>query len=794
MIRKLFVNIKDIFQEFYKLKKLVRTNIISPKLLVFMFYFIISTSASSQKFTLIQEKQIDSLNTIINNKSADTALANAYYELSCLLYYSDYDTVLYLCNKSINIIEQNLKNNPNEKVKKSLLKISSGAYGNLGSYYLNKDDNKALKYFNKSLKISKKVNNKEGIATALNNMGIIYHNIGDIPKALEYFNKSLRIQEEIGDLYGVSWTLNNIGYIYENQYDVDKAKEYYNKALKNSENLNDRAGIVYSLNNIGYVYEKENKLIKALEYYNNALKINNNLEDKSQISSSYLNIADIYKKQGNISKAKEYYNNALKISKELQDKKSMSMLLYRLSIISFKYGKINNALKYAKNSFTLAKENGSPNDISNAAEILSKVYEKQNNNKKALEMYKLFILMRDSITNEKNTKLVIKQHVKYEYDKKVIVDSIANAKQIKIKNLKIEKIEGEKKAQKQQRNILLLGFILILIFVVFIIRSYIQKKKANKFLILQKQEIAEKNEELNQQNEEITVQRDEIIKQKEIVETIHFEISESIDYATRLQQAILPEKKILEKYLSEHFILFNPKDKVSGDFYWWAHVENHTIITAADCTGHGVPGAFMSMLGTSFLREIVQKEYITHTGVILRKLRKEIIKALKQKGEMGEQKDGMDMAIISIDHETNIVQFSGANNPLYIIKSGTLKVKSEENNTIKLYELDELSTFKLYEIKPNKMPIAIYLKMDKFTTHEIQLEKGDQLYMFSDGFADQFGGPKGKKFKYKPFKRLLLENADKPMTEQKEILNNAFIDWKGNYEQIDDVVVIGLKI
>ena len=321
---------------------------------------------------------------------------------------------------------------------------------------------------------------------------------------------------------------------------------------------------------------------------------------------------------------------------------------------------------------------------------------------------------------------------------------------------------------------------LITIIVIFFFRK---TKKANKTLNSQKSQIAEKNEELNQLVEEVTTQRNEIEKQKEIVEEVHREVSESINYATRLQGAILPEVMILEKYLSEHFVFFKPKDKVSGDFYWWSHIENHTVITAADCTGHGVPGAFMSMLGASFLREIVEKEFITHTGVILRKLRKEIIKALKQKGEMGEQKDGMDMAIISIDHETNIVQFSGANNPLYILSNR------------KLDNLEPLKDFKnFYEIKPDKMPIAIYEKMDNFTAHEIQLEKGDQLYMFSDGFADQFGGPKGKKFKYKPFKRLLSENRNRPMKEQKELLEIAFNDWKQGVEQIDDVLVIGIKI
>ena len=318
--------------------------------------------------------------------------------------------------------------------------------------------------------------------------------------------------------------------------------------------------------------------------------------------------------------------------------------------------------------------------------------------------------------------------------------------------------------------------------------------EANEELNQRAEELKQLNNNLNLQNEEIKSQRDEIQKQKQIVEEIHSQLSQSIDYATRLQQSILPEDDILKKYLTDYFILFRPKDKVSGDFYWWTHIENHTIITVADCTGHGVPGAFMSMLGASFLREIIEKEYITHTGVILRKLRKEIIKALKQKGEDGEQKDGMDMSIISINHETNTVQYSGAYNPIYIIKDEKLNLNDDK---IKLYDNSELkvqSSKLFYEIKPDKMPIAIYERMHNFTTHEFELKKGDCIYLFSDGYADQFGGPKGRKFKYKPFKRLLLANADKSMTEQKEILEHSIIEWQGSLQQIDDITVLGIKL
>jgi len=217
--------------------------------------------------------------------------------------------------------------------------------------------------------------------------------------------------------------------------------------------------------------------------------------------------------------------------------------------------------------------------------------------------------------------------------------------------------------------------------------------------------------------------------------------------------------------------LFMPKQRVSGDFYWWTQVEDHVVITAADCTGHGVPGAFMSMLGVSMLREIVSKEYISHPGVILRRLRKEVMHALKQTGAFGEQKDGMDMALVSINVETLECQYAGANNPIYLVREGVLT-----------------------EYRADRMPIAIHQNMAKFTTHEIQLQKGDRLYLFSDGYVDQFGGPEGKKFKFTRFRQMLVDNAGLPMKKQKQVLESTFLEWKGEREQVDDIVVLGLEV
>ena len=344
-----------------------------------------------------------------------------------------------------------------------------------------------------------------------------------------------------------------------------------------------------------------------------------------------------------------------------------------------------------------------------------------------------------------------------------------------------------------------------------------QKLKQEKAILEEKVEertieIAEKNQILEQANEEILTQRDEIeaqrdtvLEQKDRIEEIHTELKSSIHYAERIQKAVLPTNEFLKNNLPNHFVLFKPHSVVSGDFYWAIKKDNKIIITAADCTGHGVHGAFMSMLGISFLNEIASKPEITESSEILNELRLNVINALKQKGVSGEQKDGMDMALCVIDLETNIIQFSGANNPLYIITNSELQILNDESIPfVKRYDSSELNIQNskiLYEIKPNKMPIAIYEKMDDFINHEIHLQKGDVIYMFSDGYADQFGGPKGKKFKYKPFKRLLLENADKPMEKQKEILETSFEEWKAypspdgeKFGQIDDVVVLGIRM
>ncbi len=289
---------------------------------------------------------------------------------------------------------------------------------------------------------------------------------------------------------------------------------------------------------------------------------------------------------------------------------------------------------------------------------------------------------------------------------------------------------------------------------------------------LQKQNIIEINRELKQHQEELIVQRDMAAEQRDQIDEQRQEIMDSIYYAKRIQKAIMPIRELMGKIFPDYFLFFRPRDVVSGDYYWAAQKGNKSVVVAADCTGHGVPGAFMSMLGISNLNEIVLKQGMDKASDILNELRSNLKYTLSQTGAAGEQRDGMDMALCIIDRDAAEVQYAGAYNPLYLIRNG-----------------------EFLEYKADKMPVGIHVGQEKnFTNHVIPLEEGDMLYIFSDGYVDQFGGEDNSKFKTKPFKQLLTEIASLPTNQQKEILITTHDKWKGDENQIDDILVIGIRI
>ncbi len=653
----------------------------------------------AQNFSIEEQHHIDSLNKIISNaKSHDTSLAGAYISLSEILYVSNIDTLKPLCEKAIIIAEKALEGKPNKTIKNNLL---------------------------------------ASLSAALNNIGYIYMQQGDVPNALGNFHKSLEMDEELGDKSGVAMGLNNIGFIYSNQGDTSKAKEYYHKSLKIREEIGDKYGVAQSLNNLGVICDLQGDLLKALEYYNKSLEINKQINDQKEVASSLNNIAAIYNNLGDYQESLVYGKKSLEIYQEIGNKEGIGTCYNNLAICYDNQADLSKALIYGQKSLKIAQEINYPVSIKNAANILSKVYQKKGNYKEALAMRNLEIQMRDSIYNEATQKATAQQQAKYEYEKQKTIDDAAHDKQIAL----------EQEEQKKQRIISIsigVGLLLVVIFLFFVF---------NRLRVTRKQKIV-------------------IEQQRDIVEEAHKEIKDSINYAERIQRSFLATEDLLDENLNEYFVFFQPKDVVSGDFYWAGKLANNQFaMVNADSTGHGVPGAIMSILNISSIEKAVEKG-ITNPAEIFNDTRKTIIERLKKDGSTDGGKDGMDASIISFDKITNKFSYTAAQNPIWIIRNK-----------------------ELLEIKPEKMPIG---KHDNdsipFIGGEFKTEEGDVIYTLTDGFQDQFGGEKGKKFKLKPFKDFLIGIANLPMKEQQEKLQETFTKWKGNEEQVDDVCVIGVRI
>ncbi len=633
---------------------------------------------------------------------------------------------------------------------------------------------------------------KKALAGATNNIGYMLDNQGQSNLALDYYAECILLHEEINNKEGLAASYVNIGAIHEAQGNTTLALEYFLKSLELHKELNDQHGTAISYMNIGATYSNLDSVDLALTNLSNSLKIQEELRNKGQIASLYNKIGVVKEGQGNWKIAYEYYNKALNLHTELGYKRGIAMSYLNLANVSHKndekkvFSSSADAYKLAVKSLTVAREIGNPYNIKISSALLSKMYTKRGDYKKAFEMRNLEILMKDSLQSKANIKATANQKAKYEYEKHKAIDKVAHQKELEKQN----EIAREEK-EKQQIIIYAIasGLILIIAFS-FLIYRRLQVTKQQKLTIEEQSEnLAEANEELNQTNEEIAAQRDQIERQKESVEEAHNEVQSSINYAERIQNALLSTDEHWQNVSSEHFILFKPRDVVSGDFYWAYSDQDLVYWVAADCTGHGVPGAFMSMLGVSFLNEIVAEGGETNAGMILTKLRAKVIKTLEQEGEE-QRKDGMDIALCVLNKKTNLLQFSGAYNPLFIIRANSI----EEPVSFEKKLAGETST--LFEFRADRMPIGKFVTDDPFNTQEIQLHKGDCLYTFTDGYQDQFGGTEGKKYMIKRMKKLLLEVSAQPSHEQHEILNTEFEEWVriGKTEQIDDVCIVGVNI
>ena len=722
---------------------------------IFLFLLLAMQNCLAQ-FSAEQQNKMLELKSIINDKSSnDTTKAAAYVNLSEFFGVSNRDSMYALSVTAQQIAEKALTKKPTKAITYSLKVSLSSAFNNIGYFYKSQGNSAlALEYYQKSINILEEIDYKLGLGSSYNNIGLLYYTQGNIPLAIEYYHKSLKIREKIEDKKGIATVFHNLGFLYQDQNNIPQAIDFYTKCLKICEEIGDKKGLAYSYNNMGVLHFLKNDFPSAINYHLKSIKIKEEIGDRRGISESYHNIARVYQSSLHNSSeeadslaelAMEYFLKSLAIKEEINDKIGLATTLFCIGQLELSKGLLEKAKANGERALTIAKEIGFVIEIQRAASLLYDIALQQENWKEALEMRNLQLQMKDSITSEEAMKAGISQQAKYEYEKQKVLDDAEHEKQLTI--------EQEAKVKQKIITYSITGSLgLVVVFLIFVF---------NRLQITRKQKAV-------------------IEVQKTVVEKAHQEIRDSINYAKRIQSAILPPLKLVKEYLPESFILYKPKDVVAGDFYWLEQKESLILFAAADCTGHGVPGAMVSVICNNGLNRSVKEYELTDPGKILDKTREIVIQEFEKSEE--DVKDGMDIALCSLRFEVRglklkdsetvaLLQYAGANNSLWIIRNK-----------------------EFIEYKPNKQPIGKVDNPEPYTTHSITLQKGDTIYIFTDGFADQFGGAKGKKFMYKPFKELLLSIQDKTMDEQKIELEQHFENWKGSLEQVDDVCVIGVRI
>jgi serine phosphatase RsbU (regulator of sigma subunit) len=627
------------------------------------------------------------------------------------------DLVLAQTDIEIEKLENLLKVTKNDTSRVNIL-------NRLAEKYLKETPTKARRFAEEALDISESLRYRTGIRNSTDNLGNIYQTQGAYAKAIEFYNKSLTIKETDKDQNGVAESYNKLGSTYIFVEDIDRAIDYYKQALKIREQLKDLKGITNTLTNLGAAFYKKNEYNESVSYHQEALTLADSLSDKALIAYNLNRLAETFFRLKDYRESLRCYQQLLHLGQRVDNKA----------------------------------------EIQRAYLGMSQIYASQDDFKKAYQYYQFYSSTKEGILRQQqlNTK---------------------EAQDLAEKGLELERQQKELIKEQNARQtiinylfLVVLASILIVTYIIF--RNFRQQQKVNSILEQQKKEIELKSNALQDQKNKIEIQNESINRKNETLEATFKEIERknkditaSINYAKRIQESMLPRNSRIFESLPDHFVLFRPRDIVSGDFYWYAHREGKTILAALDCTGHGVPGAFMTMLGDSYLNQIIKLQGITEPDEILDELHNSIGIALNQ--EVTKNQDGMDVALCVIDHEKKILEYAGASRPLLIVQDGQAQ-----------------------SIESSKLPVGGFQKDREriFTKHTIDISKPTVFYIFSDGYQDQFGGARGRKFSKNRLEEALYEHHHLPMVEQKRALNTTLIDWMGDNRQMDDILVIGVRV
>lgn len=700
--------------------------------------FVLSLSLNSLK---AQNKNIDSLNFLLKKDIADTNKVN-HLNVLCSEYTNIglFDTAIYHGNTALQLAQQ-------LNFKKGI----ANSYNNMGIvYYSQGDYTKTLDYWSKALKVDEELKNKMGVETRLGNIGLVYWKQSDYLKALDFYFKALKMAEDLSDKKGIARHLANIGNVFNELKDYSKALDYDFKALKIAEEIGNKPLQANILSAIGIVQYNKVDNSKALDYYFKALKMQEELENKMAIAKLMSNIGNIYSAQEDYPRALEYFFKSLKMKEKLGDKFGTEITLGNIGVLYTSLKKYNEASTYLYHALALSDSIGAKDNVKSWYEYLSELYEKSNISlpdslggkslnmeqmrMRAMYYYKRSIAIRDTLFSEENKKQLVRKEMNFEFDKKEAITKAETEKQQAI---------AEEKNRKQKIITLAVGsgLLLVLVFAGFIFRSL-----------------------------RITN------KQKKIIESQKFQIVESINYSKKIQNSLLPNVSDMQKKIAGLFVFYEPKDIVSGDFYYFKEFEKYTLLACVDCTGHGVPGGFMSTMGSLLLDKIVNSELLSPSE-ILNKLSDEIVRVLHQQ-DGGEIQDGMDLSICLIDHNNKKIEFSGARNGIIIISDALAK----------RYKAD------LLPVGGNYMKKGVSIDR-KFKTQSINIAQNDWIYMYTDGFMEQVGGREGVPMNYLQFENELIGVSKKQSPEEKnKFLQTEINNWRGGNERDDDILIMGFQI
>ncbi|MEW6467996.1 MAG: tetratricopeptide repeat protein [Bacteroidota bacterium] len=680
----------------------------------------------------------DSLAGVIADAGHDTVLIKAYNDLCEEIYSSEVDSALQLCSLVVQLTDKYLAG-ATGALKTFCFRERAQALNNLGAMLDYKGDSKnSIPLYKQSLELSMAINDLKQVARTFNNMGYAYKLLGNVTEALNHYEKSLEIKRQLNDSAGIANTLNNIGIILENNGELDQALMNYRQHLEISARQKNKRNMATALNNIATIYKKQKKYSDALDLYTQCMKLHEETGNKRGIAQVWNNMGNVYSLQDSVEKALEYYRKAYELAEAVREKSFIAIMLNNIGSCYGKLGRYALGESYSLKGLKVAREVKNPEWIRNAAETLKNIYTGWGKHKQALEMYDLYILMRDSMSNEQSRKSAIRQQIRHEYEMK---EAEARAAQ--------EKKDLAHRAESEKQKL-----------VIYSVIGGLCLLSGFSFLLFKRFRITQRQKAI-------------IEKQKLIVDEKNKDITDSIRYAKRIQDAILPSEESIRALLPDCFVLYKPKDIVSGDLYWVEQWGNKVFFAAVDCTGHGVPGAFMSIVAHNLLNEALLEQGIDRPALILNAMNKKLSRILKQRPD-AKVRDGMDIALCAIDRKTLLLEFAGAYNPVWIVGKESREV---------------------LEIQGDKQPVGHFTEgeLKLFSHREVQLKPGDCVYVFSDGYADQFGGEDGKKFKSRRLRESLASIAALPLREQKQSLEATFESWKGRLEQIDDVCVMGAR-